>query len=531
MTAGQATATRPLVAREGAPCTLLVELQERDGTLHEGLTPLGARALNLLSVTTALANADIDYFVVRSREDRSSSVAVRESDRDAVITVLGRLMEQPRGYVQCLVPAGTGRNPILPGNSRRTWPRLGKARVIRCIWFRSEPSMSLVYGAEYGCDIEFWSEEDGALRAPRPNRCTALVRPTQWIDIDPNAMTPLGANAPAFGQTVRSLADFAVTLPEDIRFPIDVVYTWVDGTDPVWAAKKASTLGQSYHAEASSAARYLSRNELRYSVRSISLFAPWVRNIFIVTDDQVPPWLAASDDRIRVVSHREIFSDPTWLPTYNSHAIESQLHHIDGLSEHFLYLNDDMFFGRPVTPNAFFLSNGIAKYFASQSRVPQGPITELDTPVDAACKNNRALLADRFGPVIAQSMQHVPYALRRSVLQEIEDSFPDAYKITASSSVRSQTDHSFTSSLHQYYSFLTGRGIAGNVRYTYIQLAVQDLAARLDRLLARRDRDTFCLNDAFSTPEQLAAQTELLTGFLERYFPVASQFERDEHTA
>lgn len=508
-----------------------MELQERDGTLHEGLTPLRARALNLISVTTALTSAGIEHFVVRSVEDRASSVAVRESDRAAVLTALGRLMERPRGYIQWLVPSGSGRNPILPGNSRRTWGRLGRAKVLRCIWYRAEPSMSLIYGAEYGCDVEFWTEEEGRLRAPRPNRCTTLVRPTEWVDVDPNSLTPLGIQAAPYGQSVRSLADFAIRLPEDVRFPIDLVYTWVDGTDPAWAAKKASTLGQSYHAEASSAARYLSRNELRYSIRSAFLFAPWARNIFIVTDDQRPPWLSEFDDRVRVVSHREIFSDHAWLPTYNSHAIESQLHHIDGLSEHFLYLNDDMFFGRPVTPNAFFLSNGIAKYFPSQSRVPQGPITEQDTPVDAACKNNRALLNQTFGPVIAQSMQHVPYALRRSILQEIEDAFPEAYKVTASSSVRSQSDHSFTSSLHQYYSFLTGRGIAGNVRYTYIQLAVQDLAARLDRLLARRDRDTFCLNDAYSTPEQLAAQTELLTVFLERYFPIPSPYEKDEPAA
>lgn len=521
-------ATRASAFDQGTPCALLVQLQERDGTLHEGLTPLYARALNLTTVTSALTEADIEHFVVRSSEDRSSSVAVRETDRAAVFSVLGRLMERPRGYVQCLVPSGTGRNPVLPGNSRRTWPRLEAARVIRCIWFRADPSMSLIYGAEYGCDIEFWTEEDGWLRAPRPNRCTSLVRPTEWVSVDPNAMTPLGINAPAYGRAVRSLPDFTVRLPEEVHFPIDLVYTWVDGTDPAWAAKRASTLGQSYHAEASSAARYLSRNELRYSIRSAFLFAPWLRNIYIVTDEQRPPWLSESDNRVRVVSHREIFSDPTWLPTYNSHAIETQLHHIDGLSEHFLYLNDDMFFGRPVTPNAFFLSNGIAKYFPSQSRVPQGPITELDTPVDAACKNNRELLLQRFGSAIVQSMQHVPYALRRSVLQEIEETFPAAYAVTASSAVRSQTDHSFTSSLHQYYSFLTGRGIGGNVRYTYIQLAVQDLAARLDRLLARRDRDTFCLNDAYSTPEQLAAQTELLTGFLEKYFPIASPCENSE---
>ena len=44
------------------------------------------------------------------------------------------------------------------------------------------------------------------------------------------------------------------------------------------------------------------------------------------------------------------------LPTHNSHAVESQLHHIPGIAEHFLYSNDDMFFGRPLQPVAVLLA-------------------------------------------------------------------------------------------------------------------------------------------------------------------------------
>ncbi len=79
------------------------------------------------------------------------------------------------------------------------------------------------------------------------------------------------------------------------------------------------------------------------------MYAPWVRHVYLVTDRQVPSWLAPSD-RITVVDHSEIYRDPSVLPIFNSSAIITQLHHIEGLSEHYLYLNDDIFFGADVTP-------------------------------------------------------------------------------------------------------------------------------------------------------------------------------------
>ena len=81
--------------------------------------------------------------------------------------------------------------------------------------------------------------------------------------------------------------------------------------------------------------------------------APWIRNIYIVTNGQVPSWLDTSNPRIRVVTHREIFHDQSALPTFSSPAIEFNIHHIPELSEYFIYFNDDVFLGSPVYPYDF----------------------------------------------------------------------------------------------------------------------------------------------------------------------------------
>ncbi|MQT05573.1 stealth conserved region 3 domain-containing protein, partial [Streptomyces jumonjinensis] len=214
------------------------------------------------------------------------------------------------------------------------------------------------------------------------------------------------------------------------------------------------------------------------------------------------------------------------LPTFNSHAIESQLHHIKGLSEHFLYFNDDMFLGRPVTPQDFFHSNGLTKFFPSPALIPMGEPGDQDVPVSAAGKNNRTLLDSHFQTVITHKMKHIPYPLRRSVLAEIESVFADRHRATAGSRFRSLEDLSIASSFHHYYAYQTSRAVAGRISYAYVDLAHPDTGRRLGQLLARRDRQAFCINDTVSGDEDVESQARLLRPFLEAYFPVPGPFER-----
>lgn len=141
-----------------------------------------------------------------------------------------------------------------------------------------------------------------------------------------------------------------------INFPIDVVYTWVDGGDEKYKESLAqvSQKGIRY-------SRFANNHELFYSLYSVYKFAPWVRKIFIVVADYQSPNLEGLpltlQAKITLVKHSEIMP-ATALPTFNSMAIESVLHLIPDLSEHFIYFNDDTLLGNHVEPSDFFSPSG-----------------------------------------------------------------------------------------------------------------------------------------------------------------------------
>lgn len=110
--------------------------------------------------------------------------------------------------------------------------------------------------------------------------------------------------------------------------------------------------------------RFADNEELRYSLRSLYKFAPWVRNIYILTNGQIPNWLNVHHSRIKVVTHAEVFQNKSHLPTFSSPSIEANMHNIPGLSEHFLYFNDDVFLGRPVYPEDFVSTEGYKVFLA-----------------------------------------------------------------------------------------------------------------------------------------------------------------------
>lgn len=482
-------------------------------------TPLELWQRNLDRVTQALDAAGIDYFVVRPHNHLRSAVAVPAQRRAEVLRMVAGLDQACVRHVNA-----SGR----PVNAKR--PRA----IVQVFHPVTDPFGNQVLGREFACEIEFWrtvpSQEGGApqLVAPRGNELAESVPAVGEIVDAPAAR--LNRFVPVTGAAAyRTRSEFAALSPEHVTFPIDAVYTWVDGDDTDWQRRKNEALRAHGQAEinvvGANASRYVSRDELRYSLRSLIAYAPWIRQIYLVTDDQVPSWLDLEHPRVRVVRHREIFAGTGRLPTFNSHAIESRLHRIDGLAEHFIYVNDDMFFGRPLLPTAFFHANGIAKFFPSPAQLDVGPATVLDAPVTAAGKNNRRHIADRFGRVISQKMRHVPYPLRRSVLEEIENALPNEVLATAGHQFRHPGDLSIPSSLQHYWSFLSGKAVPGSIRYTYADLAHPSTPAQLAFLLARRHCDVFCLNDTDSSEVLLSEQHAMLTDFLSAYFPFRAPFE------
>jgi UDP-glucose 4-epimerase len=273
-------------------------------------------------------------------------------------------------------------------------------------------------------------------------------------------------------------------------------------------------------------ARYRQVDELKYALRSVYLFAPWVRNIFIATDSPRPAWL---DDhpRVQLMRSEQFFADPSVLPTHNSQAVESQLHNIPGLSEHFLYSNDDMFFGRPVPPSMFFSSGGVTKFIEATTRIGLGFSDPSRSGFENSARINRDLLLKKFGHVITRHLEHTPAPLRKSVIELLEADFPEEFRRTAASRFRSKSDISVTNSLYHYYALLEGRAVTqDDAKVLYVDTTLKSGLCRLPALLRRRQYDLFCLNDG-SFPEVAADErAELMVDFLEKYFPIPAPWEK-----
>ena len=496
--------------------TVAIDRRQHVRVAH--LLPRDARNLLLDEVLGALDAAGVRGFVVKGVTFPGATIGVppgaRAAGRAALATLAGPGMHLQESY-----PQAVGSQPIVPLTAAavEAVPERCLALHVARLW--SVAGGALQYGLDYGVRVEFWSttDEPDTVAAPGPNAAA------QYAHRD--YLAP--ATIPVDGRDRPSIELFDRTFLPEIDFPVDAVYTWVDGDDPAWRERmlraRAAEDGVEYHPEAQAGHRYQSRDELRYSLRSLEMYAPWIRHVYLVTDQQVPAWLDLSSPWLTVVDHRDIYRHADALPVFNSSAIISQLHHIDGLAEHYLYLNDDMFFGRDVGPEAFWHGSGIAKVVSSTLTRPFGPPHAGDAPHFNITKNIRAAMERVVGRSVSTAIGHAPYPQLRSVNDEIEQRFADVLGATARHRFRHHLDVA-QDQLFFYYALATGRAVPSDRRYGYVNVGVSESVHKLRRLLAGRDRDTFCLNDA-PEPGSTPVPERDVVAFLEAYFPLRSSFE------
>lgn len=488
---------------------------------------------SLALVVDALEGEQVPYAVLEAGVMRRRIVIVGGDHSEPARQALQRRYRGDAVYVSAVAGGRIVGTPVLAADVDKH-VRLGKAGVLR--FFRVLTAGGVVLGADdLGCDLEFWPLVDaegipradgsthlaGTALAPRPNRRAMYLTPAR--------RQPVAAVVGS--RSIMTHEGLLIPHVFDVDFPVDVVYTWVDGSDPAWIARKeAAWKGAGpgdHHDFAANPGRFISHEELRYSLRSLEMYADWVRYVYIVTDDQVPGWLNQDHPKVRVVSHRELFGEAGVLPSFNSHAIESQLHHLPGLAEHYLYLNDDVLFGRPVAPDLFFHGNGLTKFFLSSRVIDLDGPSARDLPVVSAAKNSRRLLEQAFEATITHRFQHVAHPLRRSLMNELEERFPAEFARTAASQFRSPRDISAAAFLAHYYGFMRGQAMPDTLEYRYCDISEPKALIKLQRLLRGRDADVFCLNEVDSSTMDARAQQHVLEGFLEAYFPVPSQFEKE----
>ena len=336
------------------------------------------------------------------------------------------------------------------------------------------------------------------------------------------------------------------------NFPVDIVYTWVNGSDNNWTSKKNHTLKKynSIHKsnEVSGKERFKDNDELKFSLRSIYKFCPWVRKIFIVTDDQKPSWLNSNKSNLEIIDHKDIFDNDNHLPTFNSNAIEMRLHHINGLSNNFLSFNDDFFIGRSCKKEDFFHDSNTPKIFTSKKKsdnlieLINPNSSEINNPHRKAVFNSRKLIYDKYGIIINYDLIHSIKSLNKNVLLKIEKEFNNIFNQTLNNQFRDNTD-TWIMSLYAFYS------IANKINTPYYVPPYRKNFLRYKIPIIRRKRDyvfiplylsdkkiiskfnavinykplTFCVNDSPGVKE---SARKISAKYLKEMFPSKSIYEK-----
>ena len=246
---------------------------------------------------------------------------------------------------------------------------------------------------------------------------------------------------------------------------VDVVIAWVDGSDPRHRAKRKRYLGDPGGDDkpervANDERRFSDNDEIRFCLRSIRNYAPWVGTIWLVTDDQVPAAIdrgRAEQENIRIVDHREIFrGHEQLLPTFNSFAIESMLWRIEGLDDRFLYFNDDMMLVGPVESTHFFSNDGKVKLRGRWNNL-NGKRAEEISFFDSTKLQGAEMLG--YTPERFFSPDHAIYPMLRPAMEELFEEFQPAFLANAAYRFRSRKQF-WPISAHNHLLLKTGQARA-----------------------------------------------------------------------
>jgi len=301
---------------------------------------------------------------------------------------------------------------------------------------------------------------------------------------------------------------------KDINKPIDVVYTWVDGNDPDYLK-----LVNQYSEKPIDLNPERTRDiyeTLKYSLRSLEKFAPWVNHIYLFTcRPQHPEWLNIDHPKITVVHHDEVF-DERDVPTFNYNVIESYIHKIPNLQEQFIYLNDDFLLGNEVSPSDFF--------------APDGKIWIHGTFFG---ENFGWRVFNKKNDIVGTGLiEHSPILVKKEWWQKMQDARPDLIEEIKSHKFREGTDV-MTYKLYRWYALKHEPDQAKAIKlpellkiHTFHKITnnLKKQQRGIEYIRSKRPK-FYCLNDDQGDHPNLKVAS-LVQNFLNEYYPKKSSFER-----
>ena len=294
-------------------------------------------------------------------------------------------------------------------------------------------------------------------------------------------------------------------------FDIDAVYLWVDDTDPMWQRRKAKYAKLKHSPGANVANRFRQFGELQASIRMLAKNAPFIRNVYIVTDYQTPDLSSLKNlpFEVKVVFH-EHFMPEKYLPTYSSRALTANLHRIPGIAERFLYLNDDTFVAAAAAPNTWFTETGVRLRYSSTPI----PAREKLMPSEVIYNARWAtidLAATKAWANIEGQPEHGAHPFLKSIMIDLWNEFPEAMEEVSASRFRTPSGI-LPEWLHNLAAYGTNRAeIVKGSTYKYVAINDVTSVGGIVQVLLRRGRIlTVCLNDVAELSDRRAVIGERL---------------------
>ena len=320
---------------------------------------------------------------------------------------------------------------------------------------------------------------------------------------------------------------------------IDIVYLWVNGTDPEWRARRLradKTLSENCRGEialyGNVEGRFRDNDELRYSLRALEKYFPDHGHIYIVTDAQTPSWLKAHSG-LTIIDHRQLIP-AEHLPTFDSGNIESYIHRIAGLSEQFFYFNDDVFFGAPVDVNDWFFSGGIYTAWSDDAQVRGQTLLPNATSLENGCRlSAQWLAADAHGAGRLLDYQHTPRTfahaprpMLKSLSASLEAVAPELFSAVRSTRFRVWDKPTIVSDFVLRWALAHGVARLKDYPHRYVSTGDADTALAFKSLESDMGAlSFFCINDTLDDAHHHDPRLLQARMALERMFDTPSRFE------
>lgn len=291
---------------------------------------------------------------------------------------------------------------------------------------------------------------------------------------------------------------------------MDIVITYVNGQDPVWQKEYEKTVGKKIIAR-----RYRDWGTMPYLMRGIEKYLPQVGNVFLVvsSESQVPSWV--NRDEVKVILHKDIIPQ-NLLPVFNSAAIEMFLHRIPGLSEQYLYMNDDLFPMNSCDISDFFVENKIV--------IKHSPCLTAFNLFRKHVRNSdhlaRKAAGAGKGPVFMRPQHSVSPMLRshsEAAFKAVEDDIMQ--NITPLRSEKNINQYFFTD-----YLFYKGLTIQKKQSKRHFSTAVAS-AEKICSFIQNPDVKIACINDVDMPEDTFRKMSSAIKDAFQHHFPKKSKYE------